>query len=512
MSVEPGGRDERGELVETVMSAIEFGILGLYFLTLVILAVLGFHRYVMVWLYFKHKARKAVPAPLPAELPRVTVQLPIFNEVYVIDRLLESVAQIRHPKDRLEIQVLDDSTDETTAIAVRAVEHYRERGFDIRYLHRADRTGYKAGALDAGLRTATGEFVLIFDADFVAPPDILEKTLGHFADPGVGMVQARWGHINRDYSLLTRVQSIMLDGHFIMEHGARSRSGRFFNFNGTAGVWRRAAIGDAGGWQHDTLTEDLDLSYRAQMRGWRFVYLPDLVSPAELPVEMNAFKTQQQRWAKGSVQVCRKLLPRVLASPLPWRKKVEATFHLTANLAYPLMVLLAGLMFPAMVMRYNMGFAEMVVVDVPIFLAATASVCAFYVVSQREQFPSGWTSKAKYIPAVLGIGIGLSLNNAIAVIEGLFGKTSEFARTPKYRIEGTDDTWKQKVYRGKANWVPYAELCLAGYFTFVALYAVAFGLVGTLPFVALFLWGFLYTSGMSLAQRFEWLLPREQEA
>jgi len=494
------------------MSAIEFGILGLYFLTLVILAIMGFHRYVMVFLYFKHKDRKAEPAPLPAELPRVTIQLPIFNEMYVLDRLLESVAQIRYPKDRLEIQVLDDSTDETVAIASRAVLHYRELGFDIHYLHRADRTGYKAGALDAGLRTATGEFVLIFDADFVAPPDILEKTLGHFTDPKVGMVQARWGHINRDYSLLTEVQSIMLDGHFIMEHGARSRAGRFFNFNGTAGVWRRAVIADAGGWQHDTLTEDLDLSYRAQLRGWRFVYLPDLVAPAELPVEMNAFKTQQQRWAKGSVQVCKKLLPRVLASPLPWREKVEATFHLTANLAYPLMLLLAGLMFPAMIMRYNMGFSEMIVVDVPIFLAATASVCAFYVISQKEQFPTTWKSKIKYIPAVLGIGIGLSINNALAVIDGLFGKPSEFTRTPKYRIEGAGDAWKQKVYKGKASWVPYAELALAGYFTFVSLYAVAYGLVGTLPFISLFLWGFLYTSGMSLAQRFEWLIPREQEA
>jgi cellulose synthase/poly-beta-1,6-N-acetylglucosamine synthase-like glycosyltransferase len=493
------------------MSAFELGILGLYFLTLVILAIMGFHRYVMVWLFFKHKDKKALPAPLPAELPRVTVQLPIFNEMYVIDRLLESVAGIRYPKDRLQIQVLDDSTDETTAIARRAVEYYRSLGFDIHYLHRTDRTGYKAGALDAGLKTATGEFVLIFDADFVAPPDILEKTVGHFADPKVGMVQARWGHINRDFSLLTEVQSIMLDGHFVMEHGARSRSGRFFNFNGTAGVWRREAIADAGGWQHDTLTEDLDLSYRAQMRGWRFVYLPDLVCPAELPVEMNAFKTQQQRWAKGSVQVCRKLLPRVLASDLPWREKVEATFHLTANLAYPLMVLLASLMFPAMIMRYNMGFAEMIVVDVPIFLAATASVCSFYVFSQKEQFPT-WKSKIKYIPAVLGIGIGISVNNALAVIEALFGKTSEFARTPKYRIEGAGDSWKQKVYKGKASWVPYAELALAGYFTFTSLYAVAYGLVGTLPFIAIFLWGFFYTSGMSLAQRFEWLIAREQEA
>jgi cellulose synthase/poly-beta-1,6-N-acetylglucosamine synthase-like glycosyltransferase len=494
------------------MSAFEFLILGLYFLTLVILAIMGFHRYVMVWLYFKHKGRKSSFAPLPERLPRVTVQLPIFNEMYVIERLLDSVAAIRYPKELLEIQVLDDSTDETTAIASLAVERYRAQGFDIHYLHRTDRTGYKAGALDAGLKSATGDFVLIFDADFIAPPDMLEKTLGHFADPQVGMVQARWGHINRDYSLLTEVQSIMLDGHFIMEHGARSRGRRFFNFNGTAGVWRRTVISDAGGWQHDTLTEDLDLSYRAQMRGWRFVYLPDLVAPAELPVEMNAFKTQQQRWAKGSVQVCKKLLPRILASELPWREKVEATFHLTANLAFPLMLLLSALMFPAMVLRYSMGWAEMFVVDLPIFLAATASVCAFYAISQREQFPTTWKSKLKYIPAVLGIGMGISINNAIAVIEGLFGKPSEFTRTPKYRIEGAGDVWKTKIYKGKSSWVPYAELGLACYFTFVNLYALTYGLVGTLPFIALFQWGFLYTSGMSLAQSLDWLVPRRQEA
>jgi cellulose synthase/poly-beta-1,6-N-acetylglucosamine synthase-like glycosyltransferase len=494
------------------MSPLEFGILGLYFLTLVILAILGFHRYVMVWLYFKHRDGKAEPAPLPGRLPKVTVQLPIFNEMYVVDRLIESVAQIRYPRERLEIQVLDDSTDETAVIARRSVEHYRSLGYDIHHLHRTDRTGYKAGALDAGLRAATGEFILIFDADFVAPPDILEKTIGHFTDPRVGLVQVRWGHINREYSLLTQVQSIMLDGHFIMEHGARSRSGRFFNFNGTAGVWRREVIDDAGGWQHDTLTEDLDLSYRAQLRGWRFVYLQDLVSPAELPVEMNAFKTQQQRWAKGSVQTCKKLLPTVLASRLPWREKVEATFHLTANLAYPLMLLLAALMFPAMIIRYNMGWTEMVIVDVPIFLAATLSVCAFYVLSQKEQFPTSWKAKVKYVPAVLGIGIGLSINNALAVIDGLFGQPSEFTRTPKYRIEGVGDEWKQKRYKGKANWVPYAELALGLHFTGMGLYALAYGLVGTLPFIALFQWGFLYTSGMSLAQSLDWLVPREQEA
>jgi cellulose synthase/poly-beta-1,6-N-acetylglucosamine synthase-like glycosyltransferase len=494
------------------VSAVELLVLGAYFLTLVILAIMGLHRYVMVWLYFRHRDRKPSPVPLPEELPRVTIQLPVFNELYVIERLLESVAAIRYPRHLLEIQVLDDSTDETTAIASRAVERYRAQGFDIHSLHRTDRTGYKAGALDAGLAQASGEFVLIFDADFVAPPDVLEKTLGHFADPRVGMVQARWGHINRGYSLLTEVQSIMLDGHFIMEHGARSRGGRFFNFNGTAGVWRREVIADAGGWQHDTLTEDLDLSYRAQMRGWRFVYLPDLVAPAELPVEMNAFKTQQQRWAKGSVQVCKKLLPRILASELPWREKVEATFHLTANLAFPLMLLLSALVFPAMVLRYSMGWAEMFVVDLPIFLGATASVCAFYAISQKEQFPATWKSKLKYIPAVLGIGIGISINNAIAVLQALFGRPSEFARTPKYRIEGSGDDWKTKIYKGKASWIPYAELTLACYFTFVNLYALTYGLVGTLPFIALFQWGFLYTSGMSLAQSLDWLVPRQQEA
>jgi cellulose synthase/poly-beta-1,6-N-acetylglucosamine synthase-like glycosyltransferase len=494
------------------MSPLESGILGLYFLTLVILAILGVHRYIMVWLYFRHRERKAMPCPLPARLPRVTVQLPIYNEMYVVERLLESVMAIRYPKDLLEIQVLDDSTDETCAIARRAVARYRENGFDVHYIHREDRIGYKAGALDAGLRVATGEFVLIFDADFLAPPDVLEKALGSFTDPEVGLVQMRWGHINRDYSLLTQVQAIMLDGHFVMEHGARSRSGRFFNFNGTAGIWRRTTIDDAGGWEHDTLTEDLDLSYRAQTKGWRFTYLQDLVSPAELPVEMNAFKAQQQRWAKGSVQTLKKLLPRVLASDLPWWIKVESTFHLTANLAYPLMVILAALLFPAMVMRYSMGWQEMLVVDLPIFLAAFASVCSFYVFSQKELFPDTWRSRLKYIPAVLGVGIGISINNAVAVVEGLFGGPSEFKRTPKYRIEGAGDEWKLKRYKGATGWIPYVELALGLYFSIVALYAIAYGLFAALPFIGLFQVGFLYTAGMSLVQGIDWLVPRQQEA
>jgi cellulose synthase/poly-beta-1,6-N-acetylglucosamine synthase-like glycosyltransferase len=487
------------------MSLLEASILGLYFVTLVILAVFGMHRYVMIWLYYKHRDRRALPAPLPERLPRVTVQLPIFNEMYVVERLLQSVTEIRYPRELLEIQVLDDSTDETTRIAQDAVERYRAQGFDIAYLHRVVRTGFKAGALDAGLKVAKGEFVLIFDADFVAPADILEKALGHFSDPQVGLVQARWGHINREYSLLTQVQSVLLDGHFILEHGGRNRSGRFFNFNGTAGIWRRQAIEQAGGWEHDTLTEDLDLSYRAQMKGWRFVYLQDVVSPAEVPVEMNAFKNQQHRWAKGSVQTCKKLLPRVLASDLPLHLKIESSFHLTANLAYPLMVLLSVLMFPAMIIRYDMGLWEMVIVDVPLFLGATMSVCSFYVLSQREIFGAQWKSRLKYLPAALSVGVGLSINNAKAVLEALLGHESEFKRTPKYKVEGEgDESWKRKRYKGSVNWVPFVELALGLYFTAMGYYALMNDLWGTLPFIVLFQAGFLYAAGLSLFQNLSW--------
>jgi cellulose synthase/poly-beta-1,6-N-acetylglucosamine synthase-like glycosyltransferase len=453
-----------------------------------------------VYVYLKHKDRVPKPAGRFDALPMVTVQLPIYNEMYVVDRLIDAVVQMDYPRDRFEVQVLDDSTDETRAIAAAAVARYAEQGFDVHYIHRADREGYKAGALDAGLKTAKGEFVLIFDADFIAPPDILEKTLGHFEDAGVGMVQVRWGHINREYSLLTQVQSVLLDGHFILEHGGRNRSGRFFNFNGTAGVWRREVITDAGGWQHDTLTEDLDLSYRAQMKGWRFVFLQDVVSPAELPVEMNAFKSQQFRWAKGQIQTCRKLLPAIFASDLPLSVKSEAFFHLGANFGYPLMILLSLLMFPAMVIRYNMGWYEMLIVDVPLFMGATMSVCSFYLTSQREIFGKDWKSRLRYLPAVLSIGIGLAVNNAKAVWEAMRGVPSDFMRTPKYGVEGQGDDWRLKRYRGELNLVPFFELVLGLYFTFMAVYAASNGIFGTLPFILLFQFGFLYVACLSLFQ------------
>jgi cellulose synthase/poly-beta-1,6-N-acetylglucosamine synthase-like glycosyltransferase len=484
------------------MTLPETLILVLYFFVLSILAIYGWHRYYVVYLYMKNRDRVPGPVPLPGMLPAVTVQLPIFNEMYVADRLISAVADLDYPRDLLEIQVLDDSTDETTGIAELAVRRLAARGFNIHYLHRVDRRGYKAGALEAGLREATGQFIAIFDADFVPPTDFLRRTLGYFeADPKVGMVQARWGHINQDYSLLTKIQSILLDAHFVLEHGGRHRAGCFFNFNGTAGVWRREAIETAGGWQHDTLTEDLDLSYRAQLAGWRFVFLPDLVSPAEVPVEMNSFKSQQHRWAKGSIQTCLKLLPRILRSNQPLGVKAEAFFHLSANFNYLLMSLLSVLMFPAMYVRYNMGWTEMLLIDVPLFAAATLSVCNFYIVSQRELYPD-WRQRLKYLPFLMSIGIGLCVNNTRAVLEAMFGRQSEFARTPKYGIERDSDEWVGKKYHQTVGVQPMVELALGLYFTGTVFYALANQIYGTLPFLMLFQIGFLYTGLLSIFQQF----------
>jgi cellulose synthase/poly-beta-1,6-N-acetylglucosamine synthase-like glycosyltransferase len=484
------------------MTPSETIILVSYFFVLSILAVYGWHRYYLVYLYMRHKdSQPAEPPPL-APLPVVTVQLPIYNEMYVADRLIDSVCRLDYPRDLLEIQVLDDSTDETREIAELAVRRHAAQGIDIKYFHREDRTGYKAGALEAGLRAARGEFVAIFDADFLPKSDFLHRLLPHFRHDRVGMVQARWGHINQDYSLLTKIQSILLDGHFVLEHGGRNRAGVFFNFNGTAGIWRREVIADAGGWQHDTLTEDLDLSYRAQLRGWQFVFVPDVVAPAEVPVEMNAFKSQQHRWAKGSIQTCLKLLPQILHADLPLGVKAEAFFHLTANFNYLPMSLLSILMFPAMVIRYNMGWYEMLLIDVPLFLAATMSVCNFYIVCQRE-IHADWVSRLRYMPFLMSIGIGLCVNNTRAVIEALLDKKTEFARTPKYHIEGSSDEWASKKYRQSVTVQPLIELALGLYFTATVFYALANGIYGTLPFLVLFQIGFLYTGLLSIVQQFD---------
>ena len=483
------------------MTPVETLTLACYFFVVIVLAVYGWHRYYLVYLYMRNRDKQPIQGPALSPTPSVTIQLPLYNEMYVADRLIDAVCKIEYPRELLEIQVLDDSTDETRSIAELAVRRLAAQGIDIKYIHRVDRTGYKAGALEAGLKVARGEYIAVFDADFIPTKDFLTRLMPHFADAGVAMVQARWGHINEDYSLLTKIQAILLDGHFVLEHGGRNRGGRFFNFNGTAGIWRRAAIDDAGGWQHDTLTEDLDLSYRAQLRGWRFVFVPDVIAPAEVPVEMNAFKSQQHRWAKGSIQTCRKLLPQILRANVPLGVKVEAFFHLTANFNYILMCILSVLIFPSMVIRYNMGWYEMLLIDVPLFFAATFSFCNFYLVCQREVH-TDWKARAKYVPFLMSVGIGLSINNTRAVFEALFNRESEFKRTPKYRIEANADEWIGKKYRQSVAVQPLIELAFGLYFTWTAFYALANGIYGTLPFLVLFMVGFLYTGVMSVVQQY----------
>jgi cellulose synthase/poly-beta-1,6-N-acetylglucosamine synthase-like glycosyltransferase len=473
-----------------------------YFLVLFVLATYGLHRYWLVYDYYKYARNIPGPPPEVTRWPRVTVQLPIFNERYVIERLVEAVSRFDYPSELLEIQVLDDSTDETVQVARACVERFTAQGLPISYIHRSNREGYKAGALENGLKTAQGEFVAIFDADFIPSPDFLRRCIPYFENDKIGMVQTRWTYLNRDYSLLTQVETILLDGHFVVEHGARSRRGTFFNFNGTAGVWRRKAIEDAGGWEHDTLTEDTDLSYRAQLKGWKFLYLPEIECASELPVDINGFKAQQARWAKGLMQTAKKILPRVMKSNMPWHVKAEAFFHLTANISYPLMVLLSTMLLPAMIVRFYQGYFQMLFIDLPLFLASTCSISSFYLVAQKELRPKNWWRTILYMPFVMATGIGISVRNAQAVLEAIVGKKSAFARTPKFRIEGKGDSFVAKKYRNKAGWMPYAEVLLGIYFLLTVIYAVLNENYATVPFLLLFVWGYLYTGLMSLGQTY----------
>ncbi len=482
-------------------------LLATYYLALGLLSLYGLHRLVLVFAFVRTRRRLLkTPRPLPSlpsnpnQWPMVTVQLPLYNEMYVASRLIDSVAALDYPRSRLEIQVLDDSTDETTEIVAAQVAELAAQGLDIHHLHRTDRTGFKAGALAAGLAVAKGDLLAIFDADFVPHADFLRRTVPHFQDSRVGMVQGSWTHINRDYSLLTRVEAILLDGHFQIEHTARHRSGCFFNFNGTAGVWRRAAIVGGGGWQHDTLTEDLDLSYRSQLAGWNFVYLPELGVPSELPVDVAGFKSQQYRWAKGSVQTGRKLLGRILASSQPLKVKLEAFVHLTNNGSYLLTVLVSLLVFPAMILRRGGSTSALLWIDLPLFLAATLSVICFYVASQTASNPK-WRNELWYLPALMGLGIGLSLNNARAVVSGFFQRGGTFHRTPKYRIEKPGQEWRGKRYRVGNAGLSILEGVFALYFVFAFGYAVKLEMWLSLPFLWLFLQGYGYMFLFSVLPR-----------
>lgn len=481
----------------------------LYYAVLSLLALYGAHRLFLVALYLRHRpaagGRTPAPDPGSGSWPAVTVQLPIYNERYVVGRLIRAAASLRYPAGRLEIQVLDDSTDDTADLVAGLVASYRARGHDIHHLRRDHRQGYKAGALAAGLASARGELIAVFDADFVPPSDFLERTVPLFAGPGadprLGMAQARWGHVNRDHSLLTRAQAMLLDAHFVVEHAARSASGRFMNFNGTAGIFRRRCIEEAGGWHDDTLTEDLDLSYRAQLAGWRFLFLPDLEVPAELPVELNALRSQQRRWAKGSIQTAMKLLGRVLRSPLPGAVRLEAAIHLTNNTAWLLLAMLAVLIVPALATR-DASSRSYLLLDLPLFLAGTGSFAVFCAVAQGRTRRDWWRPLTS-LPSLMAIGIGLCLNNAVAVLEALAGRRSEFHRTPKFLSgeAGVDRRrWRRLGYRGPRTPLVAAEALFAVWFALSAAAAVQQGRWAALPFLLMFGSGFLYVAGIGIAQ------------
>jgi cellulose synthase/poly-beta-1,6-N-acetylglucosamine synthase-like glycosyltransferase len=471
-----------------------------YLGVLIGLSAYGIHRYFIIYLYLKNRNRPPAATGRFERLPKVTVQLPIFNEVYVAERLLCSVSELDYPRELLQIQVLDDSTDETREITAARCEELRQAGFNVQRIHRVDRTGFKAGALAAGLETAEGEFVCILDADFVPQPDLLKRTIHFFTDPQIGMIQTRWGHLNRGYSLLTRMQAILLDGHLLLEQTARSRSGRFFNFNGTGGLWRRSCIESSGGWQHDTLCEDLDLSYRAQLAGWKFIYLSDVVTPAELPVDMNGFKSQQHRWTKGSIQTCKKLLPTIWTSRLPFSIKLEATGHLMSNFAYLLLAFLCLLLHPSSGGPQG-GWLRTLLIDIPIFLAASVSVAVFYACAQRELHPRSWIKEILFLPCSLALGVGLSLNNARAVLEALLNHKSDFTRTPKYGIERKSQPWRNCKYRPLKSALPLLELGFAIYFTYFLGFAIVHGQFLSVPFLLIFQGGFLYVCVSSFRSR-----------
>jgi cellulose synthase/poly-beta-1,6-N-acetylglucosamine synthase-like glycosyltransferase len=454
------------------------------------LSLFGVHRLRILWLYAKHRKEEPCAKEQFTELPMVTVQLPLFNELHVVGRLLEAVSKLEYPREKLQIQILDDSTDETRAACEDEAEKLRAQGFDVEYRHRTDRTGFKAGALEEATPSAKGEFLLIFDADFVPQPELLQKMIHHFTNERTAMVQARWGHLNEKDSLLTRLQAMMLDGHLVLEQGARSRSGHFFNFNGTAGIWRKQAIIDSGGWQHDTLTEDMDLSYRAQMKGWRFVYLKDIVVPAELPPDMDGFKSQQHRWTKGSIQVCKKVLGDVWRSDEPLGIKLEATAHLGANFAYLLMFGVLVLMYPANFMFQN-SWQKALFLDLPVFLFATLSVVIFYLTAQGAQRRWGWVRALLYLPLLLALGIGMSINNGLAVLEALFNRQSDFVRTPKYGQQAAPAR-KRSRYKAARSVTFWIEVALAAYFSWLVIMAVARGQWVSVPFLAMFQFGFVY--------------------
>ena len=468
-----------------------FILVVIYVAAALLLAVYAFNAWLLTFLYFKHRHHSpSAPSCLTNEnMPSVTVQLPIFNEALVVERLIEAIVQLDYPAHLLQIQVLDDSTDETTEIAAKLVNKYYWRGINIELIHRQDRSGFKAGALKNGLKSAAGEIIAIFDADFVPRPDFLKQTILYFLDrPEVGIIQTRWEHLNRGYSWLTAAQALALDGHFAIEQTARNRSGLMINFNGTAGLWRRACIEDAGGWQGDTISEDFDLSYRAQLVGWKCLFLRDVGAPAEIPPQLAAFKRQQFRWAKGSIQCLKKLGWRVFRSRLAWPVKLQALVHISSYLVHPLMLILA-LVTPVLMM--GEGTAR---VRFPLIYLSLLSLGPpfLYAVAQASLYPEKWRGHYKAMPLLVLIGSGIALSNTKAVVEALLGIGNIFRRTPKFNVNSTADRWQSSIYRLPLDGLVVGELALGLYSLIGAWLAYRNGHGFAVPFILMYAFGFGY--------------------
>jgi len=488
---------------------IQYLWLIIYLSSLLALFIYGINCYVLMFLYWRrrHQALErhtAIKASYFRQVssrdwPRVTVQLPVYNERYVVERLIEAACRLDYPKRLLEIQVLDDSTDDTVQIAQIATARLKQQGFDIVYLHRRERHGFKAGALKEGLRQAKGELLAIFDADFIPDADFLMETVPYFADPAIGMLQTRWGHINSDYSMLTRAQSMGIDGHFGVEQGARAWNGLFMNFNGTAGVWRKTAIIDAGGWQADTLTEDLDLSYRAQLKGWKLQFASQVVCPAELPVTINAFKSQQHRWAKGSIQTAKKNLGRIFKARLSLLTKIQAFLHLTHYMVHPMMLLVVLTSIPMLYTGLLLNNWAWPLLIFTLFCLATCGPSSMYLFSQHIIYKD-WKKRIKFIPLLMCLGTGIAVNNTKAVLEALLNLQSNFVRTPKYGIRTRCDAWQGKCYAIPLSPLSIIELLFGLYslaglclFLFFSKYLVS-------PFLVIYTSGFFYVFFLSVVQ------------
>lgn len=472
-------------------------IYGLFLLFIFFYSIIQLHLAISFLRYLKHSHLPKKNAILEAELPFVTVQLPVYNEMYVVERIILAVAKFDYPKDKFEIQVLDDSTDESFDIAAKVIAGLSSSGVQISHIRRPDRKGYKAGALAYGTEIAKGEFIAIFDADFIPNPDFLEKTIPYFQDSKVGVVQTRWEHVNEDYSLLTKLQAFGLDAHFTVEQIGRNHAGHFINFNGTAGVWRKECIQDAGGWQSDTITEDLDLSYRAQLKNWKFYYLRDVGSPAELPVEMNALKNQQFRWTKGAAECAVKNLPKVIKKKnLPVGTKLNAIFHLLNSFIFICILATSLLSIPILFIKNEMPQYQLLFNLASMFLLSFVILAFFYWISRpkvQRKGLKGILSFIFYFPLFLAVSMGLSLHNSIAVIEGYSGKKTPFVRTPKFGLAQKNGTWLDKNYRSlKMSPLTIFEGLLTIYFGWGIVLAFQFNDFGLLPFHLMLCFGYLF--------------------